>query len=125
MVPLEPLSNNPQVVMNLIFYLTIRFHRYHMEKYCFLLGRLCYGHILHCSSWFSSAGLLAISLIYRRFWFPLAGLAVPIGLSSVSPWGLWRSLWCRLSLPPGRNLLDSHLHASIYDVNVSYKHGIT
>ena len=39
-----------------------------MEKYCFLLGWLCYGRILHCDSMFSNAGLLAISLIYRRYY---------------------------------------------------------
>ena len=60
-----------------------------MEKYGFLLGWLCYGSILHCTSRFSGAGLLAISLIiYGRFWIPLTGLVASVGFSSVSPWGL-------------------------------------
>ena len=43
------------------------------------------GRILHCTSRFSSARLLTISLIFRRFWFPLAGLAAYIGFNSVFP----------------------------------------
>ena len=38
-----------------------------------------------------------------RVWFPAL-------VSAVSLHGrLWRSLWCRLSLPQGQNLWDSHL----------------
>ena len=65
--------------------------------YCtVLLGSV----VLGCSSflWFTAG-----------FGSPLAGLAAYVGFSSVSPRGLWRSLWCRLSLPHGQNLWDSHL----------------
>ena len=60
-----------------------------MEKYGFLLGQLCYGPILHCTSRFTSAALLANSLIiYCRFWIPLTGLVVAVGFNSVSSWGV-------------------------------------
>ena len=62
-----------------------------MEKYGFLLGQLCHGRILHCTSRFSSASLFSISLdqlIRSRPWFLLAGLVASVGFSSVSPGGV-------------------------------------
>ena len=58
-----------------------------MEKYGFLFGRPCYVRILHCTSRFSSAVLLAISLItYRGFWIPFTDLVATVGFSNASPW---------------------------------------
>ena len=93
-----------------------------MEKYGLLLGRLCYGRILHCTSRFSSAGLLIISLIYRRFWFPLAGLAAYVGFSSVSPWGGCEEA-CGVTYHSHMDRTFG-IHTSLCDVLVSYKHDI-
>ena len=62
-----------------------------MKKYGFLLGWLCHGRILHCTSRFSSASLFSISLdqlICGRLWFLLAGLVASVDFSSVSPGGV-------------------------------------
>ena len=97
-----------------------------MEKYGFLLGRLCYGCVLHCTSRFSSAGLLAISLIYRRFRFPLVGLVASVGFSSVSPRGVVKkpvvsfitSTWTEpLGFTPPSVVSLSHTNMTACDVS--------
>ena len=97
-----------------------------MEKYGFLFGRLCHGHILHCTSRFSSASMFSISLdqlICRRPWFLLAGLVASVGFSSVSPGGFVKKsvvsfitpTWAEpLGFTPASMMSLSHTHDTAY-----------